>query len=75
MLFERQVVENEGIRNRGQKQGKGMSAPSFGGEELLERRMGAHEYPRGIEFVDEPPMTPTGEVRRGVPRRRGEVGT
>ena len=57
------------VRSRG----RGCPLRASGGEELLERRMGAHEYPRGIEFVDEQPMTPTGEVRSGVPRRRGEA--
>jgi len=42
-------------------------------KELVKRRLGAHEYPREIEFVDELPMTPTGEVRRNVLRQREEA--
>jgi len=42
-------------------------------KELVKRRLGAHEYPREIEFVDELPMTPTGKVRRNVLRQREEA--
>jgi acetyl-CoA synthetase len=42
-------------------------------EELVKRRLGAHEYPREIEFVDELPMTPTGKIRRNVLRQREEA--
>jgi acetyl-CoA synthetase len=43
--------------------------------ELVKSRLGAHEYPREIEFVDELPMTPTGKVRRNVLRQREEAKT
>ncbi|MDP9474850.1 MAG: hypothetical protein M3R38_04020 [Actinomycetota bacterium] len=39
-------------------------------KELVKNRLGAHEYPREIEFVDELPMTPTGKVRRNVLREQ-----
>jgi acetyl-CoA synthetase len=42
-------------------------------EELVKRRLGAHEYPREIEFVDGLPMTPTGKIRRNVLRQREEA--
>ena len=42
-------------------------------KELVKNRLGAHEYPREIEFVDELPMTPTGKVRRNVLRQREEA--
>jgi acetyl-CoA synthetase len=42
-------------------------------KELVKSRLGAHEYPREIEFVDELPMTPTGKVRRNVLRQREEA--
>ncbi len=44
-------------------------------KELVKNRLGAHEYPREIEFVDELPMTPTGKVRRNVLRQREEAKT
>ncbi len=44
-------------------------------KELVKHRLGAHEYPREIEFVDELPMTPTGKVRRNVLRQREEAKT
>jgi len=40
---------------------------------LVKSRLGAHEYPREIEFVDELPMTPTGKIRRNV-LRQSEAG-
>ena len=39
-------------------------------KEIVKSRLGAHEYPREIEFVDELPMTPTGKIRRNVLRER-----
>ncbi len=42
-------------------------------KELVKNRLGPHEYPREIEFVDELPMTPTGKVRRNVLRQREEA--
>ncbi len=39
-------------------------------KEIVKSRLGAHEYPREIEFVDELPMTPSGKIRRNVLRER-----
>jgi acetyl-CoA synthetase len=39
-------------------------------KELVRNRLGAHEYPREIEFVDELPLTPTGKIRRNVLRQQ-----
>lgn len=39
-------------------------------QDLVRTRLGAHEYPREVEFVDEFPMTPSGKVRRNVLRER-----
>jgi acetyl-CoA synthetase len=44
-------------------------------KELVKSRLGAHEYPHEIEFVNELPMTPTGKVRRNVLRQREEAKT
>ncbi len=33
-------------------------------QETVRRRLGAHEYPREIEFVDALPMTVTGKIIR-----------
>lgn len=40
-------------------------------KELVKGRLGAHEYPREIEFVDDLPMTPTGKIRRNILRQQG----
>lgn len=39
-------------------------------KDLVRRRLGAHEYPRHVEFVDELPMTTTGKIMRIELRRR-----
>lgn len=39
-------------------------------KELVRRRLGAHEYPREVEFVSELPLTTTGKIRRNVLRER-----
>ena len=39
-------------------------------QQLVKTRLGAHEYPREVEFVPEFPMTPSGKVRRNVLRER-----
>ena len=39
-------------------------------QDLVKTRLGAHEYPREVEFVAEFPMTPSGKVRRNVLRER-----
>ncbi|CAA9439662.1 MAG: Acetyl-CoA synthetase [uncultured Rubrobacteraceae bacterium] len=46
-------------------------------QHLVKKRLGAHEYPREVEFVGELPMTPTGKVRRNVLRdqQTGEGAT
>jgi len=36
----------------------------------VKERLGAHEYPRSIEFVNNFPMTPSGKIQRGVLRKR-----
>ncbi len=37
-------------------------------QQFVKTRLGAHEYPREVEFVPEFPMTPSGKVRRNVLR-------
>ncbi|MGQ0664994.1 MAG: acyl-CoA synthetase [Pseudomonadota bacterium] len=52
--------------------------PGFTGEAALARaiqahvktRLGAHEYPRAVEFVDSLPMTATGKIMRRTLRER-----
>jgi acetyl-CoA synthetase len=39
--------------------------------DLVRNRLGAHEYPRQIEFVDSLPLTTTGKIMRTELRRRG----
>ena len=39
-------------------------------QDLVKDRLGAHEYPREVEFVDELPTTATGKIRRNVLRER-----
>ena len=51
-------------------QGEDLAAELKG---LVKSRLGAHEYPREIDFVDELPMTPTGKIRRNV-LRQSEAG-
>jgi acetyl-CoA synthetase len=43
-------------------------------KELVKGRLGAHEYPREIEFVAELPMTPTGKIQRNVLRQQEAEG-
>lgn len=39
-------------------------------KELVKGRLGAHEYPREIEFVEDLPMTPTGKIQRNILRQQ-----
>ncbi|MCL6599170.1 MAG: acyl-CoA synthetase [Alicyclobacillus macrosporangiidus] len=39
-------------------------------QDWVKTRVGAHEYPREIEFVDSFPMTPSGKIQRHVLKRR-----
>ena len=41
-------------------------------QDLVKNRLGAHEYPREVEFVDELPTTATGKIRRNVLREQEE---
>jgi len=41
---------------------------------MVRKRLGAHEYPREIEFVDTLPMTTTGKIQRSVLRQREIAG-
>jgi acetyl-CoA synthetase len=43
-------------------------------QELVKARVGAHTYPRAIEFVDDLPMTTTGKLQRFVLRQRAASG-
>ncbi len=43
-------------------------------QELVKDRLGAHEYPREIKFVDELPTTATGKIKRNVLREQEEEG-
>ena len=47
-------------------------APALAGElqQLVKDRVGAHAYPRSVEFVDELPLTTTGKLQRFVLRQR-----
>jgi acetyl-CoA synthetase len=62
-----QVVKAFVVLREGSKAGEDLAAELKG---LVKNRLGAHEYPREIEFVDELPMTPTGKIRRNVLRQR-----
>ena len=39
--------------------------------QYVKRRLSAHAYPREIEFVGQLPKTPSGKVRRFIPRNKG----
>ena len=39
-------------------------------QNLVKDRLGAHEYPREIEFVEELPTTATGKIKRNVLREQ-----
>ena len=67
-----QVVKAFVVLREGSRAGEDLAAEL---KELVKSRLGAHEYPREIEFVDELPMTPSGKVRRNVLRRREEART
>ncbi len=43
-------------------------------QDLVKDRLGAHEYPREVEFVDELPTTATGKIKRNVLREQEEEG-
>lgn len=38
--------------------------------DIVKDRLGAHEYPREIEFVEELPMTSTGKIQRNILRQK-----
>jgi acetyl-CoA synthetase len=61
-----QVVKAFVVLREGSEAGEDLAAEL---KELVKNRLGAHEYPREIEFVDELPMTPTGKIRRNVLRQ------
>jgi acetyl-CoA synthetase len=65
-----QVVKAFVVLREGSEGGEDLAADLKG---LVKSRLGAHEYPREIEFVDELPMTPTGKIRRNV-LRQSEAG-
>ena len=67
-----QVVKAFVVLREGSGAGEDLAAEL---KELVKTRLGAHEYPREIEFVDELPMTPTGKIRRNVLRQREEART
>ncbi|MDP8946572.1 MAG: AMP-binding protein [Actinomycetota bacterium] len=67
-----QVVKVFVVLREGSGAGEDLAAELKG---LVKDRLGAHEYPREIEFVDELPMTPTGKVRRKVFRQREAAKT
>ncbi len=48
------------------------ASPGLAGElqELVRRRVGAHAYPRAVEFVAELPKTPSGKIQRHLLRGR-----
>ncbi|BBL79182.1 AMP-dependent synthetase [Rubrobacter xylanophilus] len=56
------------------KDGEGDEALAGELKELVRRRLGAHEYPREVEFVPELPLTATGKIRRNVLRAREKEG-
>jgi acetyl-CoA synthetase len=65
-----QVIKAFVVPREGSEAGEELAAEL---EELVKKRLGAHEYPREIEFVEELPMTPTGKIRRNVLRQREEA--
>src|ERR687890_2161145 len=66
-LVRGQVVKAFVVLREGSEADEDLAAELKG---LVKNRLGAHEYPREIEFVDELPMTPTGKIRRNVLRQR-----
>jgi acetyl-CoA synthetase len=53
------------------REGRGESEDLVAGlKTLVKNHLGAHEYPREVEVVDELPTTATGKIRRNVLRER-----
>ena len=66
-----EIVKAFVILRDGREGSEGLAAEL---KDLVKTRLGAHEYPREVEFVAEFPMTPSGKVRRNVLRERGRAG-
>ena len=62
-----EIVKAFVILRDGREGSEGLAAEL---KDLVKTRLGAHEYPREVEFVAEFPMTPSGKVRRNVLRER-----
>jgi len=62
-----QVVKAFVVLREGREESEDLAAEL---QQLVKERLGAHEYPREVEFVGELPMTPTGKVRRNVLREQ-----
>ena len=62
-----QVVKAFVVLREGRSGGEGLASEL---QNLVRNRLGAHEYPREIEFVDELPTTPTGKIQRNVLRQQ-----
>ena len=67
-----EIVKAFVILREGREGSEGLAAEL---QQLVKTRLGAHEYPREVEFVAEFPMTPSGKVRRNVLRERETGGT
>ncbi len=52
----------------------GAAGPDLAAElqRLVRERLGAHEYPREVEFVRDLPLTPSGKIQRHILRRQEE---
>ena len=62
-----EVVKAFVVLREGREESEGLSGEL---QDLVRERLGAHEYPREVEFVEELPTTATGKIRRNVLRER-----
>ena len=65
-----QVVKAFVVSRRAREQGLGDESLAAEIQELVRRRLSAHEYPRRIAFVAELPKSPAGKVNRKILRER-----
>ena len=64
-----QVVKAFVVLQEGQKENEDLVGEL---QDLVRKRLGKHEYPREVEFVEELPTTATGKIKRNVLREQEE---
>ena len=66
-----QVVKAFVVLQEGHEGGEDLASEL---QDLVKDRLGKHEYPREVEFVEELPITPTGKIKRHILREQEEEG-